>query len=92
MSLARVICFAYNGVILWRCRMAQKKWQTSKIRYCEHAGREITLDTQVVFPPEHLPDQPPRILAHRCSNGLECNLIEKMVCAYCGTNPDYKPV
>ena len=72
--------------------MAQKKWQISNVRYCEHVAQEITLETQVVYPPEHLPDQPPRILARRCSNGLECNQIEKMVCAYCGTNPDIRPV
>ncbi|HLA08801.1 MAG TPA: hypothetical protein VJ022_15260 [Anaerolineales bacterium] len=72
--------------------MAQKKWQISKSLYCEHVGQEIALETQVVYPPEHLPDQPPRVLAHRCSNALECNKLEKMVCAYCGTNPDYQPM
>jgi len=72
--------------------MAQKVWQVSMVRYCEHVGREISLETQVVFPPEHLPDQPPRILAHRCSSGIECNAIEKMACAYCGTHPNHKPV
>jgi hypothetical protein len=72
--------------------MAQKKWQISKSLYCEHVGLEVSLETQVVYPPEHLPDQPPRVLAHRCSNALECNKIEKMVCIYSGTNPDYKPI
>jgi len=72
--------------------MAQKKWQMSKVRYCERVGHEIALETQVVYPAEYLPDQPPRILAHRCSNAMECNRIDRMTCAWCGTNPDYKPV
>jgi hypothetical protein len=72
--------------------MAQKKWQLRKTIHCEHAGHDVTLETQIVVPPEHLPDQPPRVLAHRCSNALECNKIEKMTCAFCGTNPNYNPV
>ena len=71
--------------------MAQKKWQISKIRYCEHVGDEIALEVQVVIPPEIFPDQPPRVMAHRCSNAMECNQIDKMTCAWCGTNPDLKP-
>lgn len=71
--------------------MAQKKWQISKTSYCERVGHEITLETEVAYPAEHLPDQPPRVIAHRCSNALECNKIEKMTCAFCGTNPDYRP-
>ena len=55
--------------------MAQKQWYVSKIRYCEHVGHEIALETLVVLPSEHLPEQPPRIIAHRCSNALECNGI-----------------
>lgn len=72
--------------------MTQKKWQTQKICYCERVGREVKLEAQVVFPAEHLPDQPPRILAHRCSNAIECNKLDKMVCAYCGTNPEFNPM
>ena len=71
--------------------MAQKKWRIVEVRYCEHAGHKIRLETQVVEGSELLPDQPPRVLAHRCSNAIECNKIEKMTCAYCGTNPAYIP-
>ncbi len=71
--------------------MAQKKWRIVEVRYCEHAGHEVRLEAQVVEPAEQLPDQPPRVLAHRCSNAIECNQIEKMTCAYCGTNPNYIP-
>ena len=71
--------------------MAQKKWKVSKIRYCEHVGHEIKLEALVVYPAEHLPDQLPRVIANRCSNAVECNKIDKMVCAWCGTNPEIKP-
>lgn len=72
--------------------MAQKQWYVSKICYCEHVGHEIALETQVVLPAEHLPEQPPRVMAHRCSSALECNATDKPTCAWCGTNPDYYPV
>ncbi|HET9589134.1 MAG TPA: hypothetical protein VFO91_10130 [Anaerolineales bacterium] len=72
--------------------MAQKKWYVSKILYCEHVGHEVALETQVVLPSEHLPEQPPRIIARRCSNALVCNGVNKPTCAWCGTNPDYRPV
>jgi hypothetical protein len=71
--------------------MAQKKWQVEKVHYCEHVGQEVELEAEVVYPAEHLPDQPPHVVAHRCSKALECNKLEKQVCAYCFTNPDVKP-
>lgn len=71
--------------------MAQKKWKVNKIRYCEHVGHEIKLESLVVYPADHLPDQFPRVIANRCSNAIECNKIDKMVCAWCGTNPNVKP-
>ncbi|MBK9925901.1 MAG: hypothetical protein IPP66_11490 [Anaerolineales bacterium] len=71
--------------------MTQKKWQISKIRYCEHVGHEIFLESQVVYPSDQMPDQPPHVVAQRCSHALECNAMDKMVCAWCGTNPDVRP-
>ena len=71
--------------------MAQKKWQVSKVRYCEHVGHEIALESQVVYPPEYMPVHPPRVVARRCSNAVECNKMDKVTCAWCGTNPDYRP-
>lgn len=72
--------------------MAQKQWKIVKIRYCEHVGHEVALEDEVVYPAEHLPDQPPRVTASRCSNALECNVLDKMTCAWCGTNPDVQPL
>ena len=50
--------------------MAVKTWQTIKVRYCHHADAEVELEAQTVYPAEWLPDQPPRILAHRCSHAF----------------------
>ena len=71
--------------------MAQKMWQISKVSYCEHVGQEVALEVEVVYPAEQLPDQPPHVIAHRCSKALECNQLDKMACAYCFTNPDQIP-
>ncbi|MBN1304894.1 MAG: hypothetical protein JXA13_10705 [Anaerolineales bacterium] len=72
--------------------MAHKTWEVTKTEYCDHVGHEIDIEAEVVYPAEHLPDQPPRIQAHRCSNALECNLIDKSACIYCGTNPNHNPM
>jgi len=71
--------------------MAEKVWQTIKVQHCVRVDREVTLEAQVIYPPEHLPDQPPQIVAHRCSFGLECNLMDKPTCVWAGTNPTYDP-
>ena len=72
--------------------MAQKKWQVSKVRYCEHVGQVVALEVQVVLPADQIPDQPPHVIAHRCSKAMECNKVDKIVCAYCFTNPNANPV
>ena len=72
--------------------MAEKIWKVEKVQHCEHAGREVEIQDEVIYPAEILPDQPPRIVAHRCSNALECNLMDKSACSFCGTNPDLDPV
>ena len=62
-----------------------------KVRFCDHAECEVALEVQVVYPSEILPDQPPRIIAHRCSQGVACNLNDKPSCVWAGTNPEYDP-
>lgn len=73
-------------------RMAFRTWRVEKIQYCAHVGHEIALENELVYPAEHLPEQPPRIMARRCSSAIECNLMEKAACALCGTNPAHEPV
>ncbi|GAB4548661.1 MAG: hypothetical protein Fur002_25580 [Anaerolineales bacterium] len=67
--------------------MTEKIWKVEASKYCEHIQREVNIEDEVVFPAEVLPDQPARITARRCSNALECNLLEKAACELCGTNP-----
>jgi hypothetical protein len=71
--------------------MSEKIWQTIKIQYCHHAGSEVGLEAELVYPPEWLPDQPPRVIAHRCSHGMTCNLDGRPSCVWAGTNPAYDP-
>lgn len=71
--------------------MAVKTWQTIKVRYCHHADAEVELEAQTVYPAEWLPDQPPRILAHRCSHAFACSLDGRPSCVWAGTNPSYDP-
>jgi hypothetical protein len=71
--------------------MATKSWESLKIRFCEHADAEVVLEVELVYPPEILPDQPPRILAHRCSHALLCNLDNRPSCVWAGTNPAFDP-
>jgi len=72
--------------------MAEKIWVVEKSKYCEHVGHEILIENEILLPAEHLPEQPPRIVARRCSCALECNLMEHPACALCGTNPNLDTV
>lgn len=71
--------------------MAEKSWETIKITYCQRIGKEVSLEAQVVYPSNVMPDTPPRILAHRCEYGVECNLEGTPSCVWAGTNPNYDP-
>jgi hypothetical protein len=71
--------------------MTEKTWETEKICYCQHVNQQVALQAEVVFPAEWLPDQAPRILAHRCSKGLECNLDDRAACLWAGSNPAFDP-
>ena len=71
--------------------MTEKIWEVIKIQYCHHVDQEVGLQVQTVYPSEHLPDQPPRITAHRCSHAYACNLDGRPSCIWAGTNPTYDP-
>jgi hypothetical protein len=71
--------------------MAEKHWETVKVQYCDRAGCEVSLDAELVYPAEYMPDQPARLVARRCSNGLECNQLNSQTCVWAGTNPMYDP-
>ncbi|MFZ5809134.1 MAG: hypothetical protein ACOY16_07620 [Chloroflexota bacterium] len=71
--------------------MAQKTWEIYKMRYCTHAGCEVYLEAEVIYPAEWLPDTPPRVNAHRCSHAMLCNFDERASCVWSGTNPAVDP-
>jgi len=71
--------------------MALKNWESIKVQYCQHVSDEVALEVQVVYPADIMPDQPPRVLAHRCSHALICNLKDRPICVWAGTNPAYDP-
>ncbi|MCX6066335.1 MAG: hypothetical protein NT121_11360 [Chloroflexi bacterium] len=71
--------------------MAEKKWEVTKIRYCDHVGHEVAFETEVIYPIDFLPDAP-RVTARRCSNAKECNMFDRPTCVWCGTNPNHEPL
>ena len=71
--------------------MAVRSWQTIKVQYCHHVQEDIGMEAEVVYPAEWLPDQPPRLLAHRCSRGMTCNLEGRPSCIWAGNNPNFDP-
>jgi hypothetical protein len=71
--------------------MAEKQWKIIKVRFCDHVDCEVDLEVEEVYPSEMMPDQPPRIRAHRCSRGVECSLFDKVACQWAGSNPVYDP-
>jgi hypothetical protein len=72
--------------------MTFRTWQVEKIKYCEHVGHDIALEVEVIYPAEHLPDPKPLVVAHRCSDATACNMFDRQVCKWCGTNPDHDPM
>ncbi len=71
--------------------MAEKVWKIQKQEHCDHVDDVVNLEAEVVYPADHLPDQAPRVGAHRCSRALECNLFCQPTCLWAGTNPVYDP-
>ena len=72
--------------------MDRKVWQTIKVQHCAHVGKEVSLEAEILYPADHMPEQGgPRVVAHRCSRGLECGLMEEAACVWAGTNPAYDP-
>lgn len=70
--------------------MAETRWEPIKVRFCDHSNCEVALEVQAVYPAEMLPEQSPRILGHRCSMGIKCNM-DRPSCVWSGTNPTFDP-
>lgn len=70
--------------------MANKEWEAVQFCFCEHVNQQVALEAEILYPIDFLPDSP-RILAHRCSLGTQCNQMEQAACKWAGTNPDFDP-
>jgi hypothetical protein len=71
--------------------MAEKVWQPIKVCFCEHVNQDVEFEAEVVYPTDLLPDQAPRVIAHRCSHGMQCNQDGRPSCIWAGTNPLVDP-
>jgi len=71
--------------------MAWVTWQAVKTQVCERIGEEAALEVRFVYPADIMPDQSPRVIAHRCSHGMRCNQLGKPSCQWAGTLPGYDP-
>jgi hypothetical protein len=71
--------------------MVDKKWEVIKVCYCQRVDQEVALEAEMIYAAEFLPDQPARILAHRCSEGMHCNQDDRSACMWAGTNPVFDP-
>jgi hypothetical protein len=71
--------------------MTVKTWQSIKVCYCHHVDQDVALEAELVYPAEFLPDQAPRVFAHRCSHAIMCNLDGRPSCIWSGTNPAIDP-
>ncbi|HET7011131.1 MAG TPA: hypothetical protein VFI11_10180 [Anaerolineales bacterium] len=71
--------------------MAVRAWVQQETAVCGHVGQDVTLEVQLVWPADLLPDQAPRVLAHRCSNGVSCNALDRPACQWAGTLPGFDP-
>jgi len=71
--------------------MTERLWEIIKTMYCDHAGCQVSLEAEVVYPVEWMPEQPARVLSHRCSHGYECSLYNQPTCIWAGTNPSHDP-
>jgi hypothetical protein len=71
--------------------MTERTWEIIKVQFCDHVDCEVALEAEIVFPADILPDQPPRLGAHRCSYGADCRLLDKPTCQWAGGNPGYDP-
>lgn len=71
--------------------MAVKVWEPIKTCYCQHINQQVALEVELTYPADWLPNQGPRILGHRCSQGMNCNLDDRASCQWAGTNPGIDP-
>lgn len=71
--------------------MTVRTWEPIVSRFCQYVNQQVFLEAEVVYPADFLFDFSPRVLAHRCSRGIECNLEGQVSCMWAGINPALDP-
>jgi hypothetical protein len=71
--------------------MAETVWEVVRCEHCDRVDEDVTLEVCRVYPIESLPDQPPRVIARRCSRAVYCNQLDRPTCQWAGTAPGYDP-
>jgi len=71
--------------------VSEGQWQTIKVCFCDHIKEPVSFEALVVYASEIQPDQPARVLAHRCARGAECCQDDRPACLWAGTNPAVDP-
>jgi len=71
--------------------MAEKVWQAIRTYHCDRVNCDVELEAEAIYPADIMPDQAPRLSAHRCSHAQECMMMEKITCTWAGSNPGYDP-
>jgi hypothetical protein len=62
--------------------MAWESWRAGKQTHCEVMDEKVTLQSRLAFAADNLPDQPPRVLAHRCSSAENCDHFDQNKCPW----------
>ena len=60
--------------------MAWETWRTVKRAQCEFVNEEVALESKLVHAADLLPDQPPRVMAYRCSSAENCDRFGHPAC------------
>lgn len=72
--------------------MERLTWSPIRRQYCERMKVDVALEAHLVYPVDPLPDQPARVLGHRCSHGLDCSQQDRPTCCWAGSLPGYDPL
>jgi hypothetical protein len=72
--------------------MDRMTWAPIRRQYCDGMKVDVALEAHLVYPIDLLPDQPARVLGHRCSYGLDCNQRDQPSCCWAGSLPGYDPL
>lgn len=67
--------------------MAVKRWEQIKTIYCERAQQTAALEVEVIYPADTLPEWSQRVVSHRCSLAVNCEVRGVGNCYWTGENP-----